>query len=193
MQDNWGSWSHSSGRSHRGTEEKGGNGHRNPYFGLKMRTNHSFILIEITVQWQPVLALNRRQLLFPLHKCICILPVFYMEIICIIFTYQEKYNYKKNPNSSHPFLRASVFGCKIQILGHEYCVSRWKWRTVLCSSRTGWCHVFHLNVFKGPKVKFDIPFYLKSEQCPCRCIKIQSTDFTEMCLFYSKIKAFCFS
>lgn len=54
-----------------------------------------FILIEITVQWQPVLALNRRQLLFPLHKYICILPVFYMEIICITFTYQQKYNYKK--------------------------------------------------------------------------------------------------
>lgn len=64
-----------------------------------------------------------------------------------------------------------------------------------CSAQAGLVGAMfpHLNVFKGPKVKFDIPFYLKSEQCPCRCIKIQSTDFTEMCLFYSKIKAFCFS
>lgn len=58
--------------------------------------------------------------------------------------------------------------------------------------RAGQCHVPRLNVFKGPKVKFDIPFYLQSEQCPCCSIKIQSTDFTEMCLFYSKIKAFLF-
>lgn len=29
-------------RSHHGAEEEGRNGHRNPYFGLKMRTNHSF-------------------------------------------------------------------------------------------------------------------------------------------------------
>lgn len=63
-----------------------------------------------------------------------------------------------------------------------------------CSGQAGLvkCHVPQLNVVKGPKIKFDIPFYLKSEQCPCGCIKIQSTDFTEMCLFYSKIKAFLF-
>ena len=47
-------------------------------------------------------------------------------------------------------------------------------------------------IFKEPQVKFDISFYLKSEQLPGCCIKIQSTVFTEMCLFYSKIKAFLF-
>lgn len=69
----------------------------------------------------------------------------------------------------------------------------WKWETILRSSTSWYMAYFPLrHVFKEPKVKRDRSFYLKSEQFPGCCIKIQPTVFTEMCLFYSKIKAFLF-
>lgn len=122
--------------------------------------------------------------------------VAFPSILTLSLTPQQKANYKNISNSSVFlifFLRALVWGHAIQILNYEYHMSHWRWKTILGSNESWYVAYFPIwYVFKEPKVKCDIAFYLKSEQFSGCCIKIQSTVCTEMCLFYSKIKAFLF-
>lgn len=185
MQDNWGPWSQRfSKRSH---QERGGggggrrHGHGNRYFGLRMSVG-----FKSNRQPRPAPTLSEKMHAFsslltflphlPLQKGSS--PNYFRSIFCCCC-----------------FSRALVWGQAMHTLSSDIPLPTEK--MVLSCSDTSWgvAYLPSNTYSRHQKGNVTDRFIWKVNSCPGCGVKIQPTVFTEMCLFYSKIKAFffCFS